>query len=306
MKQTSFYIKAVILLTLIFAQAVYLVMAILEYVNNQLYLSTELGLPIAIVISMSLIVVTMSLSAGAWEDKIWRWIFCLPIPFAIALGLVEFGAEYSISGFMFALLLLGVELWQSIKYKRLMLKFVPNMIVKNLTRGILLIFSVFAAFLVYFDQETLQNINFGKRIAEYAAEPVQRIVDQQINQQMETQMEMYDLNTLNEQNPMIGQLLGSFGITDLDSIDTKELLMANSIGLDIESLIEGQINNFIAPYRQFIGPVTALLVLSVFYFFGSTAYYLYALLVGGVFYIARKTHLLNTEKVMVEQEVLKF
>lgn len=273
-----YLVKPVLLGVATFVESFFLAQFIYGFVLTQNFFALSIDYSLKVIVLMLLTIITFSLTAGIWNK--WEQYLIIPLPVALGLLISALGTfpEYAPTIAIVTFLTLSYNVLRSTYIKNLLIKFEPKMILSSTAKGTMLVFSLYAGFLFLLQVKGSDNINLGKEAAGIANQYVTPVVEEQLNQQMEAQ---YGI-------PGIGNLIPG---------GAKE-----SVG----SLVETQVNTFLAPYQDFIKPLLFLVTFSIFQFYATIAYLLYLFLVDIIFLIAKKTGFIKVEKVMVEKEILKF
>jgi len=162
-------------------------------------------------------------------------------------------------------------------------------------RGILLVFSILAGLIIILNAGNVKEVDFGQLIAEVAEKPIKSTVNSQLQQTIEKQT-IYSGYSAEE----VQKLLDEYGI----EAGTGTEQITND--LDIKSMIQTQVNDLIAPYKELVRPLIAILVFGLFQLYATVSYAIYSLFVGLIIAIAKKTGLLKIVTETVEKQDLQF
>jgi len=244
---------------------------------------------------MTLTILTFSLTVGAWDV----WYFNILTPLAIAAGimipLLSSSTTYALIAGGVAFILMAAESYRSYKIKKLLIKFDALLMLRFAVRGILLVFSILAGLIIIFNASNVKEIDFGQLIAEVAEKPIKSTVNSQLQQTIEKQT-IYSGYSAEE----VQKLLDEYGI----EAGTGTEQITND--LDIKSMIQTQVNDLIAPYKELVRPLIAILVFGLFQIYATVSYAIYSLFVGLIIAIAKKTGLLKIVTETVEKQDLQF
>lgn len=242
---------------------------------------------------MTLIILTFALTVGAWDV----WYFNIMTPLAIATGimvpLLSTSTTYALIAAGVAFIIMAAESFRSYKIKGLLIKFDALLVLRFAVKGILLVFSILAGLIIILGASNVKEIDFGKLIAEVAEKPIKSTVNSQMQQTIERQT-IYSGYSAEE----VQKLLEEYGVEAGAETITNDL--------DIKSMIQNQVNDLIAPYKELVRPLIAILVFGLFQLYATVSYAIYSLLVGLLIVVAKKTGLLNTVTTTVEKQDLRF
>ena len=257
---------------------------IIWFISEQSFFKLNTEFSIKIVVLLILNLYFIALSIATWKEWVHSLITSLLISLTIFLAIFAYNTAYSMYASSVAFILLIYDNYKSFELKNLLIKYNPHVILKFSTRGLLFILSALAGELVFFEINNFSELNIGKKVAEFAAEPIQKIVDNQIEQQV-LNFETSSVNTFSI-SPEIQAIMNSFGINELpEQAVPSNLINADSIKVDVSPIIENQVNNAIEPYQTLVNPLLAILLFGIFQFYGSIAYIVYSLSIGLIFKI---------------------
>ena len=230
-----------------------------DYVKTQDYFSFNLSSFIPIGLTFLLILWTYSLTVGGWGK--WEQYVLVPLPISLGIFVVVFqlSAVYAALTALISYILLSYYMYNAAALKKEMVRFRPSIILSSSAKGILFLFSLVTAALVFlYMSPGGQEMNLGKTIGEFASEHYAK------------------------------------------SLPTEGL------GLDLAQIVEGEFNKLIAPYKDFITPVTALLVFALVRFIGSIANMVFDLTGRPVYWLFKKVGFLHVSHTTVEKEDIGF
>src|SRR3989339_93418 len=296
MKTAWYYVKLALLMVILFSEAFFLTTVINSFVSKGDFFNINIPFSLQVVGLMTLIILTFSLTIGAWDV----WYFNILTPLAIAAGimipLLSSSTTYALIAGGVAFILMAAESYRSYKIKKLLIKFDALLVLRFAVRGILLVFSILAGLIIILGASNVKEIDFGKLIAEVAEKPIKSTVNSQLQQTMERQT-IYSGYSAEE----IQKLLDEYGVQTTGA--SPDSITNN---LDIKSMIQTQVNDLIAPYKELVRPLIAVLVFGLFQLYATVSYAIYSLFVGLIIAIAKKTGLLKIVTETVEKQDLQF
>ena len=295
MKTAWYYVKLALLMVILFSEAFFLTTVINSFVSKGDFFNINIPFSLQVVGLMTLTILTFSLTVGAWDV----WYFNILTPLAIAAGimipLLSSSTTYALIAGGVAFILMAAESYRSYKIKKLLIKFDALLMLRFAVRGILLVFSILAGLIIIFNASNVKEIDFGQLIAEVAEKPIKSTVNSQLQQTIEKQT-IYSGYSAEE----VQKLLDEYGI----EAGTGTEQITND--LDIKSMIQTQVNDLIAPYKELVRPLIAILVFGLFQIYATVSYAIYSLFVGLIIAIAKKTGLLKIVTETVEKQDLQF
>ena len=295
MKSAWYYVKLGVLMLALFTETFFLTTFINGFVSQGAFFNLNIPFSLQVVSLMTLIILTFALTVGAWDV----WYFNIMTPLAIATGimvpLLSTSTTYALIAAGVAFIIMAAESFRSYKIKGLLIKFDALLVLRFAVKGILLVFSILAGLIIILGASNVKEIDFGKLIADVAEKPIKSTVNSQMQQTIERQT-VYSGYSAEE----VQQLLDQYGI------EAGTGAAALTEDLDIKSMIQTQVNDLIAPYKELVRPLIAILVFGLFQLYATVSYAIYSLLVGLLIVIAKKTGLLNTVTTTVEKQDLRF
>lgn len=295
MKSAWYYVKLGVLMVVLFSETFLLTTIINIFVSRGDFFNINVPFSLQVVGLMTAIILTFALTVGAWDV----WYFNILTPLAIAAGimvpLLSANTTYALIAAGVAFIIMAAESFRSYKIKALLIKFDSLLVLRFAVKGILLVFSILAGLIIILDASNVKEIDFGKLIAEVAEKPIKSTVNSQLQQTIERQT-IYSGYSAEE----VQKLLDEYGI----ETGTGTELITND--LDIKSMIQTQVNDLIAPYKELVRPLIAVLVFGLFQLYATVSYAIYSLLVGLFIAAAKKTGLLKTVTTTVEKQDLQF
>src|SRR3990172_8197123 len=295
MKSAWYYVKLGVLMVVLFSETFLLTTIINIFVSRGDFFNINIPFSLQVVGLMTAIILTFALTVGACDV----WYFNILTPLAIAAGimvpLLSANTTYALIAAGVAFIIMAAESFRSYKIKALLIKFDSLLVLRFAVKGILLVFSILAGLIIILDASNVKEIDFGKLIAEVAEKPIKSTVNSQLQQTIERQT-IYSGYSAEE----VQKLLDEYGI----ETGTGTELITND--LDIKSMIQTQVNDLIAPYKELVRPLIAVLVFGLFQLYATVSYAIYSLLVGLFIAAAKKTGLLKTVTTTVEKQDLQF
>lgn len=297
MRSWVYYVKLFFLIVVLFGESFLLTTLINNYVSDGDFFNINLQFSAQIVGLMALLILTYSLTVGAWEV----WYFNILSPLAIASGimipLLAYQPTYAIIAAGIAFIVITLESYRSYRIKKILIKFEALLVLRFAAKGILLVFSILAGLIIILGSNNIKDLDFGKMVATVAEKPIKNSVNTQLQETIENQT-IYSGYTEEEVN----ELLKQYGLeTGLSAAPD-----ASSVDVDIKSMIEEQVNSAIEPYKELVRPVIAVLMFGVFQLYATISYVLYSVFVGIFIAIAKKTGILRVVTETVEKEDLRF
>ncbi len=301
MKTTAYIVKTTSLSVLLLIESFFLTLYITEYVAQQNYFSVGWPLFIRSVSLMTAMLVTYSLTVGGWGK--WEQYLIVPAPISIALFLavMQYNLNYAIITFIVSFLILCYDIYSTTKFMKLLIKFDPKMIFKMSATGLLFLFSILGGFLVILHSSIPGNeYNVGQKVTQILGEPIRNILHGQLQGFLQQQGNLTNID------PAYQSLLEQAGYSPQSlnlSTTLSESLLDSS---NLNRFVESQVNNFIAPYRNFVKPVIALLVFGLFQFFATVSLIVFKLIIDLIFSFAKNYGFFNVEYIVVKKEELRF
>lgn len=179
-KTIPWYIKTVAISIILFIETYILGTWIEEYIFKGDYFNitpTNTAL-INILITMVIIVITYSLSIGAWDKFEQYLLIPIPVGLALTLILIKYNLYNGITAGLILTLLICYDIYKSTVLKKLLTKFEPKFILSPSIKGILMVFSLFAVLILLFSsaKTPLTDLNIGERIAKFTKEPITKSI----------------------------------------------------------------------------------------------------------------------------------
>lgn len=297
MRSAEYYIKLAFVTLALFAESFILATLINSYVTTGNFFSISVPFSLQVVGYMTLISLTFSLTVGAWD----AWYFNLLAPAAIASGimipLLPTNATYALIAAGVAFIIIALESYRSYRIKKILLDFVPLLVLRFAIRGMLFVFSILAGLMIILNASNVKQIDFGQLIANVAEKPLKSTVNSQLQQTIERQT-IYSGYSEEE----VKQLLSGYGI----EAGTGTKMVTEGLSIDVGGMIQQQVNSFIEPYKEFVRPLIAVLIFGLFQLYATVSYVVYSVLVGVVVVIAKKIGILHELTETVEKKDLQF
>jgi len=253
-----------------------------------------------------LMVTTHALLVGAWNT--WEQYFLGPIPVAMGLFLATYpiNSAYAVVFLIFVIVFMSYEITLAAQLKSQLLVFNPRMVLKFVSKGLILVFSISSAILVVIHAGKEPSINIGNAVGEFVDEHFSFQATKQLNSQY-----------LKDLSPEEAERLSAFGLDPslltnpkvIEGDPTEALKELQNRGLEeisLKNAVAKEVNKLVEPYKRFLNPVIAILIFGLIQFLGTISYLFYSLFVGLIFQIAKKTGFFKIETVPAEKETLHF
>ena len=272
-KTTAYYIKVTILSALLLVESFFLTTLSLAFVNSLNFIAPPIETFIQLGLLTLALIYTYALTLGAWD----KWLQYVIIPVPIALGifitLVQLDIMYAGLVSLLAALILVYDIYQSSKIMHLLIKFDPSIILRLSAKGILFVFSILAAVMLFL------ATTYGTQKIDLVAE-----LKTQINSLVTAQTEL-----------LLKSNLGFANLGDL-----------TAVGIDPQKIISGKVDELINNYKNFVTPIMMLLIFGVYQFIFSIVFLWFSLTIGPIFFIAKKLKFFTIEEVQITKEILRF
>src|SRR3972149_9639345 len=168
MKSAWYYVKLGVLMVVLFSETFLLTTIINIFVSRGDFFNINIPFSLQVVGLMTAIILTFALTVGAWDV----WYFNIMTPLAIATGimvpLLSTSTTYALIAAGVAFIIMAAESFRSYKIKGLLIKFDALLVLRFAVKGILLVFSILAGVLIFFDSSKVKEKEFGKIIFEGA------------------------------------------------------------------------------------------------------------------------------------------
>jgi hypothetical protein len=302
MNKSAYAIKSGIVFLLLLGNSFYLTYTLVQYALTEQYFSPPISLLGTIAVFMLTILYLYALSVGGWKTWEQYALVALPIALGVFGGTMFLSPSYAIIVGVVALALVSYDTLIASKVKEQLIKFAPRIILRFALRGLLTMFSLVGAFLVFIHAARVdQKVDLGSKIGGLVQQQVVKIVEPQLAQKVPA-------NLLSEIEgrplPMDPELFTTLGGEQFDSNSMVGGLPA--LNLDLEKTVENEFNKLIEPYKQFLPPLMGILAFALIRFLGSIAYIGYGLTVDLLFLLFKKIGFLHAETVPAEKEVITF
>jgi len=297
---------------MLFIEAFILTFLITGYVVAQNYFTMSWELSLQTVFLMLFLAYTYSLTIGAWNKTEQYIIVPLPISLAIFTAVLQYNFSYAVLAFILSFLLLTLDIYKATRIKNLLIRFDPKIILRLSTTGILFLFSILGAVLVILHSASVQTeLNIGHKIAEVVEAPLKNVVKGQLESSFQDQSMLipgYELDFSNI-DPSYLPFLEQAGISNPN--DLKDIAKTSATEqiydkINVGSIVENQVNNYIEPYKGLIRPLMAILVFGLFQFYATIAMLIFMATVDILFMIAKSSKFFNIIEFDVKKEELKF
>lgn len=303
MKDSAYYIKTVILMFFLIFESQFLIQELHNYIRSEDYFTPSVNTLVKISAILLVLIYTYSLTVGAWGKWEQYIIVPLPISLGIFMGVLFLDPTHAVLMAALAFLLLSYDVAVATHIKNQLIKFSPVTVLRFSTKGILFLYALLAAVLVFLHSADKNNAyNLGDKVADFA--------ERQFSTVMKPELDPDNLpsNLVNELEgkglppdpEMFGMLGGMQG-------DTNSVINGlPSFNLDLRDTVKTEVDNIVEPYKQFIPPLIALLVFALVRFLGSIAHFVFNLTAPILFTAAKKIGFLHTLFIPVQKEELSF
>lgn len=273
MKSTSYYVKTSILSVMLLVESFVLTSMTLNFIKALNFVTPPLEIFLQIGLLMLLLIYTYSLTLGGWNK--WEQYLVIPVPVALGIFfvLIQLDLTYALIISVVVALLLMFDVYQTSRLIGLLVKFDPNFILKLSTKGMLFVFALLAAGMLYL------ATNYSTTKLDIVT-PIKN----QINTLIGTQTQLL--------------LKTNFGIADLTQLD--------ALGLNPQKIISSKVDEFVKNYQHFVTPIVMLIIFSIYQFIGSIASFIFSLTIGPLFGIAKKAGFFKVELTEITKETLHF
>lgn len=266
-KSSSFKIKSVAVFVLLFIESILLSISLINYAILGEYIP-QVHVILKIALLMLIISYTNALTVGAWGG--WEQYFITPVAISggIFLSVAMINPIHARNIVPFCLLLLFFYNMRTLYHKSIFIRFVPRIAFGTVTRGILFVFSLMCASIIFISTDDLQTIKLQNTI--------QKTISSQVEKLVKT------------------------------NISTSNIIDSTALESEIKAQIQKQVIRTIEPYEEAITPLIALLVFSLVQAVGTLVSIIFSISIKWVYSLARKTKFLKQEYRTVQQEHLVF
>jgi len=296
-KHSTHYIKTIFLFILLLLESTLHSIFLMEMIRNQNILFPTIESFTFICTLIILIYIAQVLTIGAWEK--WEHYLLVPVPVSLGLtvGLINSGFKYWFVITIISFLLLVESVYLTDRFKKILLKFHPRLIFRNINRTTGFIFAILAGVYTYQNYADLNSILLKTRVSEFVdqqyGEIAKPLIEQQLKEMQGAQNLQEDLRVIKEQYGLdLSPYLNNSAILDTDT--------------QIKANLVTQIMGWIEPYKQFIPPALSIITFAFFHFVFGISYFLFTLLIDGIIVLAKRVKFLHVEEIEVKQEVLRF
>lgn len=302
MKSKTFWIKSIILITLLAIESFFLTKYIISYVESEMFFIPPWDTLTFIAGLLLLVLYTYSLTIGGWGK--WEQYILVPLPISIGIwtGVLEKSASYAHITALAAFLILTYDTYFANTIKDLLIYFKPRLILKFSSYGIIFVFSLLSAILVFLHSaQRTTYFNLGERIGEITQEQYEKIIQPSINENaqrvLEQELEGRGL-------PVDPEMFSMLGGTSSDS--TSLVGGLPTINLDLKGTIENGLNTLMEPYKKFIPSLIALIVFALIRFLGGFVYMFFSLTIPAVFKLFKSIGFLHINYREIKKEEISF
>lgn len=268
----GFFIKTIVFSLALFVETLILGNFFFQFALAKNYFVLDWNFLGMVVGLLLVIAYTYALTVGAWDTWLQFVVVPMPISLANALLVARVDYKYAVLTFFVSYLLLSYDVFFASRIKEQLIKFNPKIMLRFSTKGVLFSFALVAGLFVFLIPVTPEELNIVEALSQTADQQVKLL----LNSSFGTTAEY--------------KLLQQFGLADASYAD----------------VIAVQLQQFIEPYREYLVPIVALLVVGTIHFLNSFVFILFALTIDFVFYFAKKTGVLHTDYQEVTQETLTF
>lgn len=267
MQKSAHYVKSVILAFFLFAETSLIIYLLSVFVKNQNYFSPPIETAVGVSAILLLLSYTITLTVGAWDK--WEQFLIVTAPISLGVFITIFPLN-NIYGLILATataLLVAHGIYLSSSIHGLLIKFIPNLMMRPAIKSVYFALAIVAAGLVLINP-TEEDLKIGKKIGEFAQDQASLIT---------------------QQDPNLEKAVGS-----------------GLLNINVEEEVTNTVEKFIDPYKQFITPLIATLVFAAVQGLGTLVYLIFSITSKPFIWFAKKTNFLISETKTVEQETLKF
>lgn len=295
----DYYIKPLALLFLLFVETVFATQLISDFVEVQNYLAVSIEYMLGVAVLYFVIAITFTFLLCSDHKSLLYVVTPAVVVLGMSLPLASFDIRY-VAGFLgICFLFMVMEIYKAQQFKHLLVKNNYALIFKMAIKTLLTAIGLASALIIMLTP-SMGQYNFGKKVAELVAAPVQKALEDQLG----TSGSSIDLNSIYQSQgtskEAVNAQIKQMGIPiDLEALDKGE-----TPKIDFATIIESKVNTVVEPYKMFIRPLIAMLVYGLFHFIGSIAVFFYGFLVGPIFALAAKLGIVKVERIMVEKEVI--
>lgn len=293
MRSATYYAKTIPLAVLLFVESFIATKLVLNFVESNNYFVPSASLLWSFGGTFLALLLTNALLIGSWLK--WEQYVTVPLPITLGILLVilPVNGTYAVILATLAYVLVGVDVFRATRLKKQLIHFKPKLILRYVSKGILLSFSLITAVLVVITAGKEPKVDLGEAAGNIAEKYLIPKVEQQIEEQTQDNLATSGLNpmelTMLESNPIFQNL-------------TKGALS----GFDLKDLVKSQVNNVVAPYKKLVNPIMSVLAFGIVQFVGMLTFPVYMLLVEPLLKTAKKLGLMIVTTKTVEKEELSF
>lgn len=305
MKDSAYLVKTAIVTVFFALESYALTNILLAYVRTEDYFTPPLRTLGDISLFLFLIILTYALSIGAWKKWEQYLIIPLPISLGILAALFITNPSYALVAAITAFVLISYDVYIATHTKDLLIKFDAKTILRVSTKGLLFVFALLGAILVFLHSaETSGGFDIGGSIADIAQDQIGLILPTAIDTQAKEIPDDF-LNQVGDNGfPLNPEQYGL--ISGLKGNPEGLLGGLPMLNLDIRDTVKTKVDTAIAPYRKFIPPLIALAIFALIRLLGSLVHFIFTLLVPVIFKFAKSTGWFKTSFINVQKEQLTF
>lgn len=295
MKSASYYAKILILSVGLFFETFYLTNLVIQYVQSGKYFDPSIMLMVQIGLMFLAILLTNALLTPTWHGPEKYLAVALPFSAAVFLPIFNINTAYAAVVSVVIMIFMSYELFLAGKMAELLIKFYPRFTLRNITSGIVWIFSILASVIVVINANA-QPVMIDKTINNLLDAYVIPAVDDQVNKKIQDTSQQ-ELNRL-DLTPEGVELLQKSGLLDNITSGIPQVSLENTLKSEVNKLIE--------PYKKFVNPLMAVVAFGLIQFLGFLAKLLFSILVTPTLWLAEKVGLHHKMTYQTEKEILVF
>ena len=288
---------------LLTAESFFLTRFLLEYIKSEDYFTPPLKTLGIIVGLLLLVLYTYALTVGAWKK--WEQFVVVPLPISLGIfaGLLLINSTYAVLVGAISYLFLSYDVYMASRIKNQLIKFNPIMVLRFSAKGILFMFALLAAVMVFLHAaEKREEFDIGSKIAEIAQTQVDKVMQPTLDQEGSPDRLIDELEGKGiPPNPELFSMLSG-----LQEGSNSFIGGLPTFNLDLKETVKKEVDNIIAPYKQFIPSLVALVVFALIRFLGGLAHLVFNITSPALFKIAQSLNLLHVEYKQVQKEELTF
>jgi hypothetical protein len=302
-KDAAYYLKTFVLMLLLTAESFFLTKFLLDYIRSEDYFTPPLKTLGIIVGLLLLVLYTYALTVGAWKK--WEHFIVVPLPISLGIfiGLLRINSTYAVLVGVIAYVFLSYDVFMANLVKSQLIKFSPILVLRFATKAILFMFALLTSVMVFLHAaDKRQEFDISSKIAEIAQTQVDKVMQPEVDKTEAPNILIAKLEGKSiPPNPELFSMLSG-----LQGGSSSFIGGLPTFNLDLKETVKKEVDNIIAPYKQFIPPLIALVVFALIRFIGGIANIIFNITVPLLFKFAKRVNLLHVEYVTVQKEELTF